>query len=284
MGNARKLRELLGREEIVVAAGAYDGLSALLVKEAGFDAVFCTGGGISRSFGYADVGYLTLTELVDRVGNMVEVTGLPCIVDADSGFGNALNIQRTVQLLERAGAAGIHIEDEEFPARGRSLADRYYSTDEMVRRLEAMVAARRDPDLVLIARTSVLPGLGLDEAIARANRYAQTGVDMVYVEYAATPADVEEVARRVAAPKLIGQNKDEVAVRKPAELQALGFRMLTYPADSQLAAIHAMRGVLKHLREHGTSLGYTDMVTFEERDRAIGADRYKSVLRTYLPE
>src|SRR5690606_15780634 len=99
-----------------------------------------------------------------------------------------------------------------------SLERRYYSADNMARRLEAMVAARRNPDFVLIARTSVLPGLGLEEAINRANRYAETGVDLVYVEYASTPADVEEVARRVKAPKLIGQNKDEVAVRTPAEL------------------------------------------------------------------
>ena len=273
---ARRLRDLLRRSPIVVAPGAPDALTARLVAEAGFAAVHATGGGIARSRGVPDLGVTTLTELVERVASMTEACSLPVIADADSGYGGNLNVARAIRLLERAGAAGVHLEDEHVPRQAPQAAANLLDPGEMATRIGAALAARADPDFAIIARTNAVPALGLDAAIDRANRYADAGADLVYVESTRTRRDMETVARRVKAPRLISINKGVNEPVTPAALAEMGYRIVTHPADTQLAAIHAIRAVLGHLKANGTSEAFAAMVPFAERDVIVGTAEYRA--------
>lgn len=279
-----RLRRLIERDGIAIAPGASDSLTAILVEEQGFEAVYCTGGGVSRSRGLPDLGYTTLTEMVERVANITETCNLPMIVDADAGFGTVFSVQRTVRLLERAGAAGLHIEDEEVPPRSLSPTRNYIEPKNMEARVRAAVETRSDAEFLIIARTDVLPHLGIDAAIDRANRYVDAGADMAYVEFLKNRKDVETVARRVNGPKFINQVKGETAVLTPQELAQLGFKMMIYPADAQLAAIYAIRTVLKTIKESGTSAGYDAMVSFAERDQIVGTQEHLRRAARYLQD
>ncbi len=279
-----RLRQLIERNGIAVAPGASDPLTAILVEEQGFEAVYCTGGGVSRSCGLPDLGYTTLTEMVERVASITESCSLPMIVDADAGFGTAFSVQRAVRLLERAGAAGLHIEDEEVPPRSLVPEKNYIEPRDMAGRIRAAVAARSDPSFLIIARTDVVPHLGMDTAIDRANRYVDAGADLAYVEFLRTRQDIEAVSRRVTGPKFINQIKGETAILSPRELAELGFKIMIYPADAQLAAIYAMREVLKVLKETGTSAGYSAMVSFGERDRIVHTKEHREIMAQYLPD
>lgn len=278
-----RLRTLLAAPGIVVMPGAADALTARLVEMAGFSAVYCTGGGISRSLGFPDVGYVTLTEMVDRVRSIAQAVRVPVIADIDSGFGNALTLMRAVRAMEAAGVAGVHVEDKAVPRRVRDPRANLVDIDEMRGRLRAARQARESPDFLLIGRTDALPVLGLEAAIDRANRYADAGADMVYVEYLRTRADIEAVARRVSTPKLISLNKGEGEILPAPALAAMGYQVLTLPADAQLAAIHAMRAVLAHIRQAGTSDGFDAMATFPERDDVVGLPAARAAETEYLP-
>jgi 2-methylisocitrate lyase-like PEP mutase family enzyme len=277
------LRALLAKPEIVVAPGAYDGLSAKLVEQAGFAAVYCTGGGISRSRGLPDLGYTTLTELVARISAMTEACSLPMIVDADAGFGNILTVQRGVRLLSRNGAAGLHVEDLEIPRRHANLRNDIVDPVEMAGRLTAAIVAREDPDFLIIARTDVLGSLGIDEAIARARRYADAGADMVYIDAIRTRAEMERIAREVAAPKLISLNNGENERVSANELGAMGYKVLTLPADTQLAAIAGIQRPLAHIKAQGSSAGFERMITCAERDALVDTRRHTQIEERYLP-
>ncbi len=284
MANPRPtLRDLMARPGIVVAPGAADGLTAKLVQSIGFDAVHCTGGGISRSMGLADVGFMTLTDLVARVANIADVCDLPLIVDGDSGYGGALNLTRAVSLLEAAGASAIHIEDKEVPRRARDPLSNIVDAAEMVGRVKAALGARASPDFMIIARTEVFPVLGLDAAIERANRYADAGADLVYVEYLKTRADIEAVARRVSAPKVINRNKGEGESLAADVLAEMGYDILIVAADAQLAALFNMRAVLEHLKAHGSTETFRAIATFADRDEVIGLAAVRAIEDEYLP-
>ncbi|MBF8290843.1 MAG: isocitrate lyase and phosphorylmutase, partial [Chloroflexi bacterium] len=167
------LRQLLKHEGIVLAPGVYDGLSARLVRAAGFAAAYATGGGIARSMGYPDLGLLSMREVTDRLALIVEHAGVPVIADADTGYGSALNVRRTVREFERAGVAALHLEDQTFPKRCGHYDDKaLISTAEMSQKLRAARDAAEDPDLVLIARTDAIAVEGFDAAIERAHAYA----------------------------------------------------------------------------------------------------------------
>jgi 2-methylisocitrate lyase-like PEP mutase family enzyme len=266
---APKLRTLLATQPIVVAPGVWDGLSARLVQQAGFQAAYCTGGGIARGRGWPDLGLVTLTELITLIDGMTEVCDLPLIVDLDSGFGSILNIQRGVQQLEKIGAAALHLQDVEVPRRAEPTAD-IMPIDTMIGRLHAAMAARASEDFLVIARTDVRPHLGLAAAIERGVAYAASGVDMVYVEGMVTRDEVVEVAQRVPGPKLISLNKGEGVSMHPDDLAALGFKLLTHPADAQLASIAAIQGLLNHLRRVGTVAAFEPMTSFAQRDVIVG--------------
>src|SRR3712207_296534 len=204
LGNGRapraRLRELLAGQGPLVAPGAYDALSARLVEQAGFDAVYMTGFGTTASLiGRPDVGLLTGAEMVDNARRIAAAVDVPVIADADTGYGNALNVVRTVQLHEQAGVAGIQLEDQVMPKKcGHMSGKALIGADEMVGKNRAAVAARRDPDLVLIARTDAVAVHGLDDAIDRARAYADAGADLLFAEAPTSEADAQRVAAELA--------------------------------------------------------------------------------------
>lgn len=252
-----RLRALLAGAGPVVAPGAYDALSARLVEQAGFDVVYMTGFGTTASLvGRPDVGLLTATEMADNARRIVAAVDVPVIADADTGYGNAVNVVRTVQTYEQAGVAGLHLEDQVMPKRcGHMSGKAVIGTDEMVGRIRAAVAARRDPDLVLIARTDAVAVEGLDAAVARARAYADAGADLLFVE---APTDEDAIARVAAALRGVAPlvfNWAEGGRTPPlplARVAELGFSLVLFPIGTLLAATAGVRALLATLRADGT--------------------------------
>ncbi|GLY40157.1 carboxyvinyl-carboxyphosphonate phosphorylmutase [Amycolatopsis sp. NBRC 101858] len=251
-----RLRELLAGEDLVVAPGAYDALSARLVEAAGFPAVYMTGFGTTASLlGRPDVGLLTMTEMVQAAGRIRSVVEVPVIADADTGYGNALNVIRTVREYEAAGVAAIHLEDQVAPKRcGHLEGKRVVPAATMVDRVRAAVAARSDPDFVLIARTDARAVEGLDAAIDRARRYRDAGADVLFVEALQSEAEIERVAGTFRDVPLLF-NWAEGGKTPPLgreRLRELGFRLVICPISTLLAATEAMRSVLARIARDGT--------------------------------
>ena len=272
MKASTRLRTLLGAGDVIVAPGVWDGLSSRLVARAGFSAVYATGGGIARSMGYPDLGLLSLSEIVDRLANIVEHAGVPVIADADTGYGNALNTQRAVREFERAGVAALHLEDQTFPKRCGHYDDKsVISASEMAQKLRAARDATGDADLVLIARTDALAIEGLDAAIARAHVYAAAGADVIFVEAPVSIDQIETIAHRVPQPKLINMFQGGKTPLVPvARLKALGYQIVIIPSDMQRAAIRAMDDVLAALARDGSCAALADrMATFKEREDVV---------------
>jgi 2-methylisocitrate lyase-like PEP mutase family enzyme len=276
------LRTLLKGDDVVIAPGVYDGLSARLARAAGFAAVYATGGGIARSMGYPDLGLLSLSEVLDRLREIVHQAHVPVIADADTGYGNALNVRRTVREFERAGVAALHLEDQTFPKRCGHLDDKsVVPVAEMVGKVRAARAAAPDPDLVLIARTDAIAVEGLDAAIERAQAYAEAGADVVFVEAPTSEAQIETIARRLPVPKLLNMFEGGKTPFVPlARLRALGYRIVIIPSDLQRAAIHAMQLVLGAIRRDGNSRSVADrLVSFAEREAIVGTAEYLRIDR-----
>ena len=287
MRPAVAFRRLLSDDEIIVAPGVYDGLSARLAARAGFRAVYATGGGIARSLGYPDLGLLGMSEVVDHLVPIVESAGAPVIADADTGYGNALCVHRTVRAFERIGVAALHLEDQTFPKRCGHLDDKtVVPTDEMVQKLRAARDAVGDGDLVLIARTDALAVEGLDAAIDRAHAYAAAGADVVFVEAPESLAQIEAIAARLPYPKLINMFQGGKTPLVPAErLRDLGYRIVIIPSDLQRAAIRAMEDVLAAIGRDGHSASLADrMATFKDREEIVGSRAYLDRDRRYATE
>lgn len=281
-----RLRQRLAGPRLLVAPGAYDALSARVVEEAGFEAVYMTGSGVSVGhLGLPDIGLATMTEMVDQARRIAAAIQIPVIADADTGYGNALNVRRTVREYEAAGAAALHLEDQEFPKRcGHLEGKRVIPAETMVTRIRAACEARWDPDFVIIARTDARAVLGLEEAIRRARAYRAAGADVLFVEAPVGVAEVEAVARALPeAPLLINLGGGGKTPMLPAaRLEALGFRLAIYPGDLQKAAIRAMREVATLLAREGTTATAADrMVSFEERFEIVGLSRYRELEARY---
>jgi carboxyvinyl-carboxyphosphonate phosphorylmutase len=251
------LRELLSRPEPLLAPGAYDALSARLVEQAGFDVVYMTGFGSTASLiGRPDVGLLTGTEMVDNARRIAAAVDVPVIADADTGYGNAINVLRTVQLYEQAGVAGIHLEDQVMPKKcGHMSGKVVIGADEMVGKLRAAVSARTDPDFLLIARTDAAAVHGLDEAIKRAVAYAEAGADVLFVEAPTSEADIARVAAELRGVAPLIFNWAEGGRTPPLPLDRiaeLGFALVLFPIGTLLAATAGIRSLLATLRADGT--------------------------------
>lgn len=251
-----RLRALLDSGQLVVAPGVFDGLSASLVARTGFRAAYMTGAGTSASgFGLPDVGLLSQTEMAERARVLTGVLGeVPLIADADTGYGAPLNIARTVREYERAGVAALHLEDQAFPKKCGHLPDKeLVDTAEHVTKIRAAVGAREDEATVVIARTDARGPLGLDAAVERANRYAEAGADLLFVEAPRSGAEIERIAREVTAPLLINVVQGGLTPDTPAEhLSALGYRVAIHPTALINAAAGAMAGALGELGGTGT--------------------------------
>jgi len=255
MSNARRLRALLASGEFLVAPGAYDGLTARLVEQAGFGLVYMTGAGTAAACGYPDYGLVTMTEMVDNAARMAAALSVPLIADADTGYGNELNITRTVRAYEARGVAGIHLEDQVSPKRcGHLLGKEVVPRDTWLNNIRAAVAARRDADFVLIARTDARAVLGLDEAITRANAALALGADLAFVEAPQTVQEVAEIPRRVAGPcvlNLVPGGRTPLVDATTAA--AMGYRLAIHPALLLYPMVAAAEAALADLRASGAA-------------------------------
>lgn len=262
---------------IVVAPGAYDGMSARLVALAGFNAVYASGGAIARAAGYPDIGLLSFTEVMDRVEKIVDASGLPVVADADTGFGGSANVERTVRIMERAGVAAFHIEDQSFPKRCGHLDDKsLVDVEEMCRKVHIARQTLSDPDTLVIARTDAIAVEGFDAAITRAERYLKAGADMIFVEAPETLAQIRAIADRLPGLKLINMFYGGKTPLVPLpDLAAMGYRLAIIPSDLQRAAIHAMQATLAAIKQTGDSSAVAEQLTsFKEREAIVQTQRY----------
>ena len=280
------LRRLVAEKNGLVVPGAYDGVSARLVERAGFPAVYMTGFGTSASrLGLPDLGYAGMSEMADHARNLAAAVSIPLIADADTGYGNALGVRRTVQAYEGAGVAALHIEDQVAPKRcGHLSGHQIVPLGEFAGKIRAAVDARRDDDLLIIARTDAISAVGFDEALRRGEAAARAGADVLFVEAPRDEAQVERVARAFELPLLYNY---AVGGRSPllpfSRLRALGYAIIILPVDTLLVATKAMAGLLAELRtrddvqslaerylpfaEFNTLIGATDQMALAERYR-----------------
>jgi 2-methylisocitrate lyase-like PEP mutase family enzyme len=285
MSPRKALRELIAGTGYTMVPGAYDTLTARLVEQAGFEAVYLTGGGYSRASGYPDLGLLTLVENVRFIGLTVEAVGIPVIADADTGYGNAINVIRTVREYEKSGVAGFHIEDQAAPKKcGHYEGKEVISRAEMVGKIKAAADTRRDPDMVIIARSDARAVEGLEAAIDRVNAYLEAGADVGFVEAPQTVEELRAVGRQVRGPALVNVFEGgKTPMLSADELQGMGFRLGIYPSQTHRAAIRAAQRVLRAMKEDGdTRRVEGDLATFQEREEAVGTERWRALEERYL--
>lgn len=246
-----RFRNLLEGSGPTVIPGVYDGLSAAIAQESGFEAVTITGAGVSVTHGYPDLGFLTLTEVVERARAIIRGTSLPVMVDADTGYGGVLNIQRSVQEFEAAGIAAMHIEDQVAQKRCGLLSGiEVVSAQEMVARVSAAAAARTDPDFCIVARTDVRACGTIDDVVERARAYREAGADAVFLFDLHSREELEDAANRIPGPKMTHVSRGaKIPPIPPAELAAAGYATICYPLTPLQAAAHALREAYTHIRE-----------------------------------
>ncbi len=288
-GGSARLRELLDSGETIVAPGSFDPLAARLVEEAGFPAVYMTGFGTSAALlGRPDVGLLTMTEMAGNAGRIAACVDIPVIADADTGYGNALNVIRTVGAYEAAGVAGIHIEDQVAPKKcGHMEGKQVISAQEMAQKVRAAVEARTNPDFVIIARTDARAVEGLERALDRARLYRRAGADVLFVEAVVTEDEASEAARALPDVPLLF-NWAEGGKTPPiglARLRELGYRIVIFPISTLLAATAAMRGILREIAATGTPAAVLGgLPSFGEFVDFIGLPQVLQVERRYADD
>ena len=286
MNPRQVLKQLLKRNQLLVAPGCFDGLSARLVEEAGFEAAYLSGGAVARSMGIPDIGLVTMSESIERAVEVVSAIKIPIIADADTGYGNAVNLVRSVREFERAGVAAIHIEDQITPKRcGHLDGKEVIPLSEMEMKLAAALKTRTDPDFCIIARTDARGVNGFDDAIQRARAFAKLGVDAIFVEAPQSEEELAEIPRRIPdVPLLVNVFKGGKTPMLPMQrLEQMGYRIAIYPSETQRAAIHAMRTTLATLKREGTTESIDTMLTtFKERDRVVALDDWQKIERQFM--
>ena len=282
-----RLRELLASPDLIVAPGAYDALSARLIAQAGFSVVYMTGFGTAASvLGQPDIGLLTMSEMVSRAAALASVIGdLPLIADADTGYGNPINVRRTIREYERAGVAGLHIEDQVWPKKcGHMEGKQVIPMDEMVQKIRAAVDARQDPDFVIIARTDANAVYGLEDAIQRGRAYREAGADVIFIE---APRSVEELRTIAQAfpdvPLLFNwAESGKTPALSLDEIRTLGYKLVLFPVSLLFAATRAMLGLLEVFKQGQTSAPFAErMVTFSQFTDLIGLPEVQDLERRY---
>lgn len=281
MKTTTRLRQMMAAKDMVVAPGAYDGLTARLVEQAGFDCCYMTGAGTSAAHGYPDFGLITMTEMVENAGVMTRSLNIPLIADADTGYGNELNITRTVREYEMRGVAGIHIEDQVAPKRcGHLDGKEVVSIAQYTSHIKAAVAARRDADFVIIARTDARAVNGLDDAIARVNAALEAGADVAFVEAAQNMEELAAIPKRVRGPCLLNMVVGgKTPVLSLDQAQELGYRIAIVPGLSLKAVIDACDAALHTLKTTRRPPVPVNGPTVAETFRRVGADEWNA-LRT----
>ena len=282
-----RLRELLAGPDLVVAPGAYDALSARLIARAGFPAVYMTGFGTAASvLGQPDVGLLTMSEMVSRAAALAAVVGdLPLIADADTGYGNPINVRRTIREYERAGVAAVHIEDQMWPKKcGHMEGKQVIPLNEMVQKIHAAVNARQDPDFVIIARTDANAVHGFEDALQRGQAYHEAGADVVFIEAPRSIAELKAIAQTFPnAPLLFNwAESGKTPLLTLNEIQTLGYKLVIFPVSMLFATTYAMLGLLEVLKQGQTPTPFAEhMVTFSQFTDQIGLPEIQALERRY---
>jgi 2-methylisocitrate lyase-like PEP mutase family enzyme len=279
MTQASRFRELLRRDGMVVAPGAYDCITANLIEQAGFAAVYMTGAGTAATLGYPDFGLVTMSEMVANAGRIATAVELPVIADADTGYGNELNAFRAVREFERSGVAGIHIEDQEFPKRcGHLEGKEIILREDWLAKIRAATAARRDRDFTIIARTDARAVAGFDEAVARANAALAAGADMAFVEAPQTAEEVAAVPRLVEGPCLLnvvrGGKTPDLDLR---EAERMGYKLAIVPAVLIKSVVGICDQMLAELKASYRHPPPVKEITVPEMFRRFGADEWDAL-------
>jgi methylisocitrate lyase len=284
--DAISLRERLeDTKKIIVLPGVFDALSARIAEQVGFDAMFQTGYGSSAALlGMPDFGFLNAGETLENARRIISAVSAPVLVDADTGYGNPLNVWRLVRDLENLGASGIFLEDQIWPKRcGHMAGKEVISKDDYMPKLRSALEARRSTDFIIVARTDARAPLGLEEAIERGKAYKKAGADVIFVEAPRTVQELKQVADQIDAPLVANMIEDGVTPTLPAqELLKLGYRIAVFPLSALYSATYAMREVLTELKQTGaTRRTKKMMVTFKDFNRFVDLKKYMDLEEKY---
>lgn len=282
----RKLfNELLKKPQILVLPGAYDALSAKIMEKLDFEAIFTTGYGVSASLlARPDWGLLTFTEMLDRARQITSAVDIPVFGDADTGYGNPVNVVRTVQEFERAGLVGIFIEDQEWPKRcGHMEGKKVISEEEMVQKIKAATEARVDPDFKIMARLDDRAIYGLEEAIKRGKACVNAGADMIFIEAPQTVEELKEIPKHFDVPLMANMiEKGKTPYLTVKELEEMGYKVVTYPLTALYASTKAIFEVMKELKEKGSATGKLEqLITFNQFNELIGLKEMQELQDKY---
>jgi len=280
------LKKLILDKEILIMPAAYDAVSGMIIEQVGFKSTTVSGHATSATMlGKPDLSLVTLTEMVNQTRNICEAVNIPVLVDGDTGHGNVLNVIRTVKEFEKAGAAGLFIEDQSFPKRcGHLEGKKVIPTEEMVAKIKAAVDAREDSDFVIQARTDALATHGLDEAIDRANIYQEAGADLLFVEAPISEEELTRINKEVNGPTVAIQGEGaKTPMTTATALEEIGFNVVVYPGSALYAAAWAIEHVMKELKNNGTTKGYMDrMYHFNDFNKLMGVERFLEKESSYL--
>ncbi|WNM63142.1 isocitrate lyase/PEP mutase family protein [Candidatus Nitrospira neomarina] len=289
MKKTTRMKELLLDKRIAVVPSAYDGLSARVIQSVGFEAIHMTGSGSSASLlGAPDIGLATVAEMSIHAKNITQAVDVPVIADADTGYGNALNVIRTIREFEHAGIVGVHIEDQVTPKRcGHLDGKELISAEEMAQKIQAAAEARKDPDFLLIARTDARNQHGLDEAIRRAKVYLEAGADCIFIESPHSPQEMMEIRKQVPGPLLANMVEGgKTPWLTVEELDQLGYNIVIYPLTGWMGAAVIVRELMNELKNTGTTQGFWKrtgmMMTFEELFNVLGYPNWQQYKERFI--
>lgn len=288
MKKTTRLRQLLNSKEILVAPGAHDTLTARIIENAGFNAVYMTGYGQAASvLGKPDVGLMSMTEMLDRAAKFAAAVDVPVIADADTGFGNAINVIRTVQEYERAGVAAIQLEDQVSPKKcGHMLGREIVSMEEMVGKIEAAKFARKDEDFVIIARTDARTAYGFDEALKRAKAYEKAGADIIFLESPESEEEMKILNEEIEVPTLANMVEGgRTPLFTSKTLEGMGYDLVIFPTASVYATVFAMTELMNELKAKDTTEYFIDkMVPFQDFNKLLGLPEIRELEAKFVKE
>jgi len=285
MKKTARLRELLNSKDILVMPGGFSPVVGIIAERVGYQCLYMSGFGTAAfKMGMPDIGLMTMSEALENAKNMARAVSIPLISDADTGYGNALNIKRTVAEFEAAGVAGIQIEDQVWPKRcGHMEGKELISAEEMVQKIKSACDAKEDKDFVIIARTDANTVLGFAEAIRRSNMYAQAGADVIFFESPLSLAELEKIPRLVQAPVMVNMSEGaKTPLLTNVELQELGYKIALWPSSTTWAAAKAIENVLTELLAKGTTAGSLEnMIAFHEFNKLLRLEDYVGLAAKY---
>jgi methylisocitrate lyase len=286
MRKTTRLKKLISASEILIMPGAHDSLVARIIEQAGFQAVTLGGyPATANLLGKPDVSLLSMTEMVEYTRRICGAVDLPVFTDGDTGYGNVTNVYRTVKEMERAGAAGMFIEDQVFPKRcGHMEGKQVIPAEEMVAKIRAALDARTDPDFVLMARTDALAVHGIEEAIRRGNLYRETGADLIFVEAPQTIEDMKRINREINAPTLANNVEGgKSPLLSAKKLESIGYNVVVFPIASTYCIAKAVTDLMRELKEKGTTESFLDrMIPFAFFNELVGLPDIRKKEESYL--